>query len=65
MDFAFLLREADGSVRVELDRHVVGLFPRATWLAALDEAGFTDVRVVPFEHSEVEEGRELFVARAP
>ena len=65
MDFAYLLREADGSVRLELDRHVVGLFPRATWLAALEEAGFTEVRVVPFEHSEVEEGLELFVARAP
>jgi SAM-dependent methyltransferase len=65
MDFAYLLREADGSVRSELDRHVVGLFPRATWLAALEEAGFTEVRVVPFEHSEVEEGLELFVAQAP
>ena len=65
MDFAYLLRAADGSVRTELDRHVVGLFPRATWLTALEEAGFMDVRVVPFEHSEVEEGLELFVARAP
>jgi SAM-dependent methyltransferase len=65
MDFAYLLREADGSVRAELDRHVVGLFPRATWLGALDGARFTDARIVPFEHSEVEEGLELYVARAP
>ena len=65
MDFAYLLREADGSMRVELDRHVVGLFPRARWIDTLEEAGFADVRVVPFEHSEVEEGLELFVARAP
>ena len=39
--FAFMLREADGSVRVVGDRHVNGLFPRAAWLAWLEEAGFT------------------------
>ena len=39
--YAFLLREADGSVRIESDRHVEGLFPRAAWLTWLNEAGFT------------------------
>ena len=29
VDYAYLLRDADGSVRVEHDRHVEGLFPRA------------------------------------
>lgn len=38
-DFAFLLREADGAVRVVHDRHVEGLFPRATWLDVLAAAG--------------------------
>ena len=38
--YAFLLREADGSVRVESDRHVEGLFARASWLTWLREAGF-------------------------
>ena len=38
--YAFLLREADGSVRVESDRHVEGLFPRRTWLTWLRDAGF-------------------------
>ena len=38
--YAFLLREADGSVRMEIDRHVEGLFPRAAWLTWLREAGF-------------------------
>jgi SAM-dependent methyltransferase len=38
--YAFLLREADGSVRVESDRHVEGLFPRAAWLTWLRDAGF-------------------------
>jgi SAM-dependent methyltransferase len=38
--YAFLLRDADGSVRVEHDRHAEGLFPRASWLTWLREAGF-------------------------
>jgi SAM-dependent methyltransferase len=38
--YAFLLREADGSVRVEGDRHVEGLFAREDWLAWLRDAGF-------------------------
>jgi SAM-dependent methyltransferase len=40
VDFAFLLRAADGQVRTESDRHVCGVFPRATWLALMTEAGF-------------------------
>jgi SAM-dependent methyltransferase len=38
-DFAFLLRDPDGTVRVEHDRHVEGLFPKRTWLALLEAAG--------------------------
>jgi len=50
-DFAYLLRDAAGSVRVEADRHVMGLFPRQTWLATIEAVGF-EARAVPFEHSE-------------
>lgn len=57
-DYTFTLREADGSVRVVHDRHVEGLFPRAQWLALLDQAGF-DAKAVPFEHSELEPGSGL------
>jgi SAM-dependent methyltransferase len=39
--YAFLLREADGQVRVEMDRHIEGCFPRADWLKWIDEAGFS------------------------
>jgi hypothetical protein len=39
-DFAYLLRDEDGRVRVEQDRHLCGLFPRATWLRLIEEAGF-------------------------
>ena len=39
VDYAFILRNADGTVRAEHDRHVEGLFSRGQWLAWLDEAG--------------------------
>lgn len=65
VDYAYLLRQADGTVRVEHDRHVEGLFSRGDWLRLLAEAGF-EARAVPFEHSELEPGTyEVFVARKP
>jgi SAM-dependent methyltransferase len=64
-DYAFMLRAADGTVRVEHDRHVEGLFAREIWLRLLADAGFRP-RVVPFEHSELEPGsHEVFVAARP
>jgi SAM-dependent methyltransferase len=65
VDYAYLLREKDGSVRAIGDRHVEGLFPRADWLRLLASVGF-DAKLVPFEHSELEPGSyEVFVARKP
>ena len=57
VDYAILLRDASGATRVVHDRHVEGLFPRATWLHLLAEAGF-EARIVhdPW-------GRDLFVCR--
>jgi SAM-dependent methyltransferase len=64
-DYAYLLREADGSMRVELDRHVEGVFPRGTWLALMAECGF-ETKVVPFDHSELEPGTyQLLVGVRP
>lgn len=64
VDYAFLLREANGSVRAVHDRHIEGLFSRADWLRWLTETGFVDVRSVPFDHSELEPGAyEVFVGR--
>ena len=40
VDFAYLLRDETGAVRCEQDRHVCGLFPRATWLKLIEAAGF-------------------------
>jgi SAM-dependent methyltransferase len=54
-DYVYVLRERDGSVRVEWDRHVEGLFARADWIRWLSEAGL-QARVVPFDHSELEPG---------
>ena len=63
VDYAFLLRDRDGSVRVERDRHVEGLFARQRWLDLLAEIGF-EARSVPFNHPDVQPGRhELFVGR--
>ena len=56
VDYACLLRERDGSIRVEHDRHVEGLFGRADWLRLLGKAGFQP-EVLAFEHSELEPGR--------
>jgi SAM-dependent methyltransferase len=60
-EYTYTFRERDGSVRVAHDRHIEGLFSRATWLRLLRESGF-EPTVVPFNHSELEPGTyELFV----
>lgn len=65
VDYAYLLREPDGSVHVEHDRHVEGLFARAEWLGLLSEAGFQP-KSIPFEHSEFDSRtQEVFVAVKP
>jgi hypothetical protein len=57
VDFAYLLREGRGSVRVIQDTHVFGLFPRDTWLRLLADTGFEARSVTdPW-------GREVFVGR--
>ena len=40
VDYAYLLQEENGSIRVEGDQHVCGLFSRQTWLNLLTQAGF-------------------------
>jgi SAM-dependent methyltransferase len=58
-DFAFLLREGADDVRVRHDRHVEGLFSRATWLDLLRGVGFEPTIVGDRWE------RELFLARRP
>ncbi len=45
-DFAYLIKDGDGTVRAEYDRHVMGVFTRATWIHELERAGFK-VEVFP------------------
>jgi trans-aconitate methyltransferase len=48
--YALLLREPDGRVRVEMDRHTEGLFARDEWLAWIRDAGFSPrVRTDPWK----------------
>ena len=64
-DYSYLLRESDGSVRVESDRHIAGLFARSDWLRILAEVGF-QAEALPFEHSELElDQHEVFACLRP
>ena len=66
-EFAYLLREGDGPARVAHDVHRLGLFPRATWAALLQDVGFVDVRSVGTGYDEEEDavGAEAFLAMRP
>ena len=65
VDYAYVLRERNELPRVQLDRHLEGLFSRQDWLRWLAQAGF-EADVLPFDHSELEPGEyEVFVCRRP
>jgi len=65
VDYALLLREREGPVWVEQDRHVEGLFARGDWLRLLSEVGFRP-RTVPFEDPDLDPSEgQAFVARRP
>jgi SAM-dependent methyltransferase len=62
-DMVYLLKMGDGQVKVEHDRHILGIFPRQTWLILLRETGFHP-EVIPFEHSQIDPGScEMFIGR--
>lgn len=61
MDFAYLLRLSDRSIDVRRDRHVCGLFHRATWLRLLQEAGFEPKGIRLTVDQDDPFGREAFV----
>lgn len=66
VQYAYVLREADGQVRVEHDSQRYGLFSRQVWLDALTAAGFRGVRGIFAEHSELDTGSyEVFVGVKP
>lgn len=45
VDLAYLLREADGSMRIEHDHMILGLFSRKHWKQALVRAGFDEPEI--------------------
>ncbi len=56
VDYAFVLREDDGTVTTVHDRHVEGVFARARWLTWFAEAGLS-------AHSDLDPwGRDVFIA---
>lgn len=62
VDFAYLLRDRDGEVRVEHDRHVCGVFPRDTWLRLIEDVGF---RARRHEGIENETADDVFIGVRP
>jgi SAM-dependent methyltransferase len=65
VDFAYLLKESDGELRCEEDRHICGIFGREDWIRIISEVGF-HARTLPFEHSELEPGScEVFLGIRP
>jgi SAM-dependent methyltransferase len=61
-EYAFLLRDADKSVRVVHDTHRWGVFARHVWLRLLGEVGFVPDTLIE-DTTEVRPRRELFVGR--
>jgi hypothetical protein len=61
-DFAYLLRDADGTIRVEQDRHTCGLFARSTWVGLIEGAGFRAERRAGIEG---ETAPDVFVGTRP
>ena len=63
-EYAFLLRQPDGTVEVAQDTHVLGLFSRELWLRVLTDAGFAARSVVEMT-AEEQRPREFFVGVRP
>ena len=53
--FIYIIKNADGSVRVEEDRHITGIFPIGVWLRLMEQAGFRAKRLPYPVH---EDGRD-------
>jgi hypothetical protein len=61
--FRYVLRDGD-SERIEEDVHLTGVFPEATWLRLIGDAGL-ESRVLPYIHSEVDHPMRMFVGFKP
>ncbi|MEQ1508402.1 MAG: class I SAM-dependent methyltransferase, partial [Myxococcota bacterium] len=61
--YSFVLREPSGEVTTRYERHELGLFPTATWVRALEQAGLR-VEVVEETTTEDHAPRLLFFGHA-
>jgi SAM-dependent methyltransferase len=61
-EYAFLLRERDGRVRVVHETHRTGVFTRATWSRLLAETGF-ETSMVDEDTTESRVARTIFIGR--
>lgn len=65
MELTYVFHEPDGSVHSELDAHVCGLFPTATWVSSIEAAGFADVRSIDLTGDELRVGTLGFAGGRP
>lgn len=64
-EMVYLMRDEEGNVRCQHERHLVGLFRRQEWLDLLERQGFR-ARVCSYTLSDIETGPlEAFVAVRP
>jgi trans-aconitate methyltransferase len=63
-EYAFILREADGSVHLAHETHRTGLFSREVWLRCLADAGFV-AELVTEKTTEDRTPRDQFIGRRP
>lgn len=61
-DYVLVLRTGD-AVETVVDRHIEGIFPRATWLRLLDEVGFVVVHEQAIDLED--DAGHLFLCRRP
>jgi SAM-dependent methyltransferase len=62
--YAFIVREADGTMQTFSETHLSGLFPRATWQRLLEDQGFA-VEILTERTDEDRLARAMFLARRP
>ena len=64
VDYVFAFRDAEGNVTIAQDRHRFGLFAREEWLSLMRAAGFV-AHTRPFNHTDFEKPREVFIGIKP
>ena len=56
----YVMLEGAAPPQVVHDEHLLGLFPRVTWLEAIREVGF-EARALPYRHSTFTSDKEMFL----